>query len=475
MQRKYNAWAIFSVVMTALFLVAGGIALFNEKTVIPEGYISPSELQRTLDNEITNAIEDKNSQISSLTNQISELTTQLAEKVVEVVEEPIVYVIDKLSLGTVVAKELSDREVKTLFDGKVEFDGDDYDAEEVVTLSKMSVLANENDFEGTDYLVIPKGSIEYKIVFDSDLNTSLIGEETLVFNFLGQEVEVSKWNGDEVTFSQGEEFMLTNGDTKTVEGKVFVLENVLEDSVYVSVDGVSKKIKENQTKTVNGLQVKVKDVIYSEIGPVLKASVVLGKEVTKTVVSGEEYAEDSIWEYVIDGSSIGIVLNDEFKELDDELRPLASGEKLCLPNDYVCVRYDGFFDEDFEEITFELDKIEELTYVEVRGNFQSELKDYTRLYINSTGIYDKKLVLINNETIKVASTDSVLNISSGKIVIEGFELEFNLSDSSVGNTKDYNVRTDWGTLVYNPKDSTEDKDWKISFPYEKLEFSVTIL
>jgi len=467
MQQKLNTLAVFATAMTCLFLVTGGVLLFgSENEVVPEGYVSPAEL----DLAVSNAVSLKDSAIEDLTTQLAEKTAEVVEKVVEETKEALGYLIDNVFLNSVTAEALSDREVSTLFDGEVEFDGTDYDAEEVVELSSMEVQANEEDFEGTSYLVIPKGSVEYKMVFESSLNTSEItAEETLTFNLLGEEVEVSSWDGNSVTFSQGEEYYLTNGDSIVVNNMTFVLTNVLEESIYVSVDGKSKKINEGDTRTVNGLEVQVKDVIYSTIGPVLQASVVLGEDVTKTVVNGDEYKEDSIWDYVITANSIGIVLDEKFNELDDEFAPLAETETLCLPNEYVCVRYDGFVKSDFEELSLNLED----GSVEVDGSFQVGLNDYDRLLVNSTGVFDEDNVAVVG-TILIGSSDVEMTIAGTSITIEDFEVNFDLNVTNV-DSEDYSIRTDFGILVENPEDSIEDQSWIVSVPEERLESTITVL
>ena len=485
MQQKINTLAVFATVMTCLVLVTGGVLLFgSDNEVVPEGYVSPTEFNVAVSSAVSNAILEKDSLISDLTTQLAERTAEAVEGALEVVErvaeetkEALGYVIDSVFLNSVTAEAftdrevltLTDREVSTLFDGEVEFDGTDYDAEEVVELSNMNVQANEDDFEGTAYLVIPKKSIEYTMVFENSLDTSEItNEETLTFNLLGEEVEVSSWDGNSVTFSRGEEYYLTNGDNVVVDNKTFVLTNVLEESIYVTVDGVSKKINEGDTRTVNGLEVQVKDVIYSTIGPVLQASVVIGEDVTKTIVDGDEYAEDSIWKYVVKANYIGIVLNEEFNELDDELTPLAETETLCLPNEYVCVRYDGFVESDFEELSLNLED----GFVEIDGNFQVGLNDYDRLLVNSTGVYNEDEEEVTG-TILIGSSDVEMVVGTG-ITIEDFEVNFDLNVTSV-DSEEYSVRTDFGILVENPEDSIEDQSWIISVPEEMLESTITVL
>ncbi|RLG10329.1 hypothetical protein DRN69_09210 [Candidatus Pacearchaeota archaeon] len=479
MQRKTNWLAVSMVVMTVLaFGVIAHDLMEKPIQVIPDGYVSQDDMTKAVNNAVLKVTQEKDS-------QIEDLTSQLAGKVKEVVEETtetVGYLIDEIFFETLINKELSDREIN-LVDTKVDFDGDSYDVEEVFTLDGVEVRANDDDFKGDAYLTFPTDSLEYKVVFDSELNTSLItDEETLVFSFLGNEVEVSKWDGNEITFSQGKEYLLNMGESIEVNGKTLTLVYVMgdsdEESVYVEVDGKSKEIKESHTKTVNGLDVEVKNVIYSTVGPVTKAVLVLGDEVKKDIQDGDEYEEDSIWEYTVDSNSIGLVLKEEFKDLDDDYKPLAENETLCLPNDYVCVRFDGVGEEDTEKVTFELDTKDGSEYVLVRGNFQSGLEDYEKLYINRSDgkFFDKDLDEITG-TITVSDFDSTISVNGTDIVIEDFKVNLDLNSSSVGSGED-DVRTLFGILVSNPEDSIDeidDNEWEITIPENQLESTITVM
>ena len=484
MQRKTNYLAVFATVMTVLFLIAGAIAVFKpSKEVIPEGYVSQVALENAVNSEVLKVSQEKDSKISDLQNQIVELNKKLAEKateetkqVVEKVEEATGYLIDEIYLDKSFSEIVSDREVKKLLDTKIDFKGDSYDIEEVVSLNELEVKANEKDFEGNPYLVIPRKSISYKIVFDNDLDKSEISEEDpLDFSFLGENIEITEWVGDEITISSGKEAFLDEGQSVVVDGKTVKVEWVSDNNnVYVTVDNVGKELKEGQIKTINSLQVKANLVIFNSVTPKLAADLIIGEDIEKTVSSGDELFEDSIWDYEIDDNSIGIVLNDEFTELDDELKPLAPGESVCLPNDYVCVRYDGFVETDTEEIRMELDTKDGNRYVEVRGNFQSGLEDYSKLYINSSGIYDKDLEYISNQ-VEIDNSDSVLKVSGDRIVVEDFNVRLDLKESNLDDSADYNLRTDFGILVSNPEDSVDDQDWDLIVPVEKLESTVTVI
>ena len=122
----------------------------------------------TADNEnaVKTATNTLNEQVADLTEQaerdaqiIADYKTAEAEQEVEdlaVVEEQTfasnLWVSDELNLTGEYNYPLSDRKVTKLFDGEVEFDGDDYDAEESVTLTALKLDTNGNDYEDNVYL-----------------------------------------------------------------------------------------------------------------------------------------------------------------------------------------------------------------------------------------------------------------------------------------------------------------------------------
>ena len=493
MQKKKNWLAMFAWTMTILFIIAGSVAVLKSGS-IPEGYLGPEDINLAVSGAVIEATEPLNTEITTLKQEITDLKTEEEE-----MEEKTLlgYLIDELFLGSVFAEDVfSDREVSTLFDGEVEFDGKDYDAEETFVLKDVELVANGNDFEGVPYMTFPEGAIEYKLEFETDLNTNLIDDdETLTFNFLGKEVTVSEWIvGNEVTFSQGEEHLLTEGSSVTINGKVVALTWVGSGAVYVTVDGDGAKIFEGKTKKISGLEIKAEDVLYTEkSGSESKAILVIGDEVSFEVENGEEYAEDSIWEWRITESSIGLVLVEEFMELDEDFNALAPGESICLPNDYVCVVYNGVVEEDSEVYTFELDG----DFVEVIGNFEYGTKDYDKIYIhNETGLIyeDDNTDDLIGEEVKLGDTKmtlvfgvlyKVIRIGNDEFFNE-FVVSTNLqfananknSDNLVDwdcNGEDENFLTDYGILVENPEDSCEDQEFRITVPEERLEASVSIV
>ena len=200
-QKKVDsAWVTIAVIAMILFVIFAGIAIFKApKEVVPEGYLSPSEVNSEVNSAVNNATSAKDSQIAILQQQILDSRNQTTETEIEGEVDVVYdgYLIDELYLSVPLNEDIfSDREIN-LFDGEVKFDGDNYDAEETLVLEKIVLKANENDYEGNVYMNVPSGAIEYKLTFDNELNTSLIDEDdTLEFNFLGVSYEVSNWNND---------------------------------------------------------------------------------------------------------------------------------------------------------------------------------------------------------------------------------------------------------------------------------------
>jgi len=386
------------------------------------------------------------------------------------------YTIDNLYLNTKLMDILSDKELN-LFDGKVNFDGKDYDAEETLILKDIELKTNEEDFNENVYLTLPKNSIGYLLTFSSNLNTSKINkDETLEFNFLGMDYEVSNWNTNKVTLTKGIEHTMKPGETIVIDGKNVTLEFVTDDEAYLNVDGQSRSIGEDSTKSLNGLEIQVKDVFSSESYSV--AIIRVGEDLETEIEDGEEYTENSIWEYVINSNSIGIILKEDFKELNDRegFDVLDIDETLCLPNDYLCVKYNGLSDENFEDYSFEL----EGGIIIVEGKFTSGLKDYDEIFINGTNglIYeDDDQTLIITEDIFLGDSKLNLTTDGTGVYIDDLKIAIGLDSILVGikelnSTKD-NYRTDYGIVIENPEDNIEDYKVSISIPEEKLEGSIS--
>jgi len=490
---EINGIGILAIVIGCLLV--GGIVVY---------YTGPKDVTGLTDAEVTAKVVAAVEQAKKVQDtEIERLKALIAEDANKTVEEDIIkiegYVMDGLFLEIPFYENLSDREVN-LFDGEVEFDGKDYDAQELFNLDGLTLLANVNDFEGVPYLTTPRYAISYIFEFETSLNTSLINEdETLTFNLLGKEVTISKWNVDSVTFSQGEEHDITEGKSVTIDEKIVVLDWVTTNAVYVLVDDIGAKIFEGETKKVNGLEIKVSEVLYTEKSTKeSKAVLVIGDEVSFEVDNDDEYAEDSIWEWIIDNHSIGLVLIEDFTELDEDYNALALKESICLPNDYRCVFFNSIIEEDSEKYTFKLDSD---GFVRVKGNFEAGTKDYDEIYIhNDTGeIYEDDNTENQIEVeVRIGNSDLVISANGSRILIEDsvsedylVRIDLDLTQIQVDKTEPVNgtwtnitsknedYLTNYGILVKNPDDSIDEDDsedtmFTLTIPEEKLEGTIIV-
>jgi len=424
-------------------------------------------------------IKDLNTQITNLNAKITEL--QAVEEEVIAEEEKVAkgYIIDEIYLEGKVTDLLSDRDLNTLFDGTVRFDNEDYDAEETFDI-KMFLKANDNDFEGIPYLTFEEDDLVYKFDFETSLITGDIKEdETLVFNLLGKEVEISKWVDDKITFTQGDEYYLYAGDSVVIDGQTVVLDFVLDDAVYVLVDGVGKKIEEGSARVINGLEIKAKEVLYSGRSDIVsRATLVIGNDVELTVYDSDEYEKNSIWEWIIDDNSIGVKLIEDFTELDEDYNALAPEGTICLPNDYICIQYNGVIEEDSEDYSFEIED----SFVEIKGNFEFGTEDYDKIYIFTDGLIyeDDNTEDYIGEEVNLGDTELKLKVDAEWITIDTdeFKVKLALDDAEVNGvpicSKDYDYMSDYGILVENPDNACEDKQFEISIPEEQLEATISV-
>ena len=470
-------WVGVAIIVVVALLI-GGIIGFVISPSETKGLTSAECNSKTSD-VLEQGVFQKNAEIETLKGLLEKCGNETAETETETEIFDFGYLVDELYLNDLLSDTYSDRELN-LFDGEFDFDGKEYDAEETLILKDIELLANEDDFEGKVYLTLLEGAIEYKLEFEDNLNTSLIDEEeTLEFSLLGEDVEISSWDNDAITIFRGTEIFANQGELINFEEYKIVLISVTDDSVYLSVQNSegefkTKIIDEDETRTINGLKIRIDDVFSSESKSF--AELVLGIDIDTEIRDGEEYEEDSIWNWKINANSIGLVLNEDFLEIDsdEDFSAIGRNEKLCLPNEYVCVKFNGMDEKDSEEYSLELDERSGEEYVRVKGNFEYGTKDYDRIYVNSSGIYDRNLDLIDINEIELGDTNSILNISLGSLVFDDFEVNFDLNVTNVKDDEE-DYLTDYGILVVNPENSMEDNEFNIFVPENKIEGSISLI
>ena len=140
MNKKINYGAILSVLLICILIIGTGF------------YVSTTnDLKKNIQS-TQNALSAKDTQIAKLANEVTTLGQKIASVKTDVTTSanstPIThknvqsYLIDDLYLNhTMIFKNYySNREIKKLFDGVVNFKDDNYDAKEKIILSNMRIL-----------------------------------------------------------------------------------------------------------------------------------------------------------------------------------------------------------------------------------------------------------------------------------------------------------------------------------------------
>ena len=491
---------IGAIVLGAILLIAAlgfGISYVNEKNAreaqIKDSQVIADQLeslqnandglvkdletvQENLET-VNNTLGTKDSEIEVLEGQVSDLTEQLQAEEEVVEAENSKYVEDELVLGGSFDFGYSDKELEQLFDGQIEFADEDVDVEEFYFIEGV-IAINGNDFEDNAYMTLQKSGIVYEVVFDDSLDTTAISDdETLEFDFLGNEIEVISWVGDEIVVSYGNTQFMAKGETLEYDGHTLTIGNIYEDEVLITVDEITEVVNEGDTEDFDGVEVFVESVMYDEENSMVKIQI--AGEVETTIESGDEFEEDSIWNWYIDEASrtIGIELNTDFDEIDDDedYQAIMPGGYVSLPNDFVVVFYDGITEEDYSDYDFELDE----GYLQMKGDFDAGFESYDILYADASGIYEKDgddYNLLSEVTLSESEIE--IEVVGDAVEFDDVVVKLDLSDVIVNGASlvdaEDNYRNSYGMIFVSPEDSLEDEEMTISVPEEAIEASISL-
>ena len=466
--------------------VLADFAALNESAVALELVNAELAEAKVLSEEQVASLEQEKEALSadleSFKLEVSEKDAEIEAFNAEVAAEEASYKIDELELGSSFSELLSDKELD-LFDGEVEFDGEDYEAEEYV-LVEGKVALNEEDFGSEAYLQVEENGFQYFIQFEDSLDLSEISsDEPLEFSWLGEDVKVVSWDIDEVEFSSGVEYYMVEGGKIPLAGEVELeLYMVSEDYAVVKIGNDSEKIDEGEVGEVNGYEVRVNEVSYQAYaGGVHAAEISVGEEVKSVLEDGDEFMDDEKWEFFMGDHILGIKLVEEFVEVDEDedYQALAYEQSLSLPNDFAVMSFEPLSVEEYHKYSFELEEKGGDDYVEVKGDFVYDLEDYDKIYVNAHGVFDEDLELIDVASIEMDDVEFNLEIDGSLLVVGDFKLEMDFSAVELDGVDvsgvDENMRSVYGFVVDQPEDSLEDEKISIEIPEEAIEASVKVM
>lgn len=459
----------FALLLVTLLVTSGCTEKYNQEevNVLIDNAVKPLENEKDL---LKYEVSDLNKMLVGFQNQLDALKSELEtkdsyvseleaeleaqqEKVVEATYEgPQAEVIDDIKLGSAIVFSIDDSELDKLLDTEIEFDGNDYDVhEEFISLNSVVMAFNgygyDEEFGANPYVVFANAeSLIYKYVFDDKIELADISnEEPLEIEFLGKPLKIVKAGATELKVEYGIELLLNINKPYLYNDKELSLFGINNDEAFIGYNGDFKSIDEGQTKSVGGIDVKVIEAFESNIGNVGFVKVVIGSEVEKTLKDDDEYLEIEEFKFyiVVSGSKLSelkVVYDVKSDELDDEYAPLAIGDSVVFPNEYL---------------VFEFSEISNVDYVDFEVYFD-EFDAEDDLASDENGIVleaGKAVIEIDNDEF-----EELYFLNSG-IYYKNDEGEFTLASDSealiVVNDFEYKVSFDGNYLIF--KDAYNDE------------------
>ncbi|MEK6907199.1 MAG: hypothetical protein AABW45_01610 [Nanoarchaeota archaeon] len=300
-------------------------------------------------------------------------------------------------------KDIDDSDVSNLLDGTISFQGTDYDVSEVVELGVSTANTTiqtsiagpytDDDYEDRVVLVSASDAIRYYYAFDETIQINKTkSSDALNLKFLGKTLKITSVDADsKFTANVGTENYVKNGETVTSSGKQVKLIDVGSGgNVIVSVDGVQDVIDASTTKTINGLEIKNDATFYTDTKAERSAWLILGTDATESYTDGDPYVgenkDDPKWVWDIgnlntkgttiisnnatnaamigtgSGSFIGVESDWNYRDGSDS-DAIEVGDCIDLPNSYVSICLDSLTvaDDSYMKMVFELAESVDLT------------------------------------------------------------------------------------------------------------------
>ena len=366
-----------------------------------------------------------------------------------------------------------------LLDTEIEFDDEDYDVKEEVSIKGVvQTSLSDEDFGLNPYLVIGRGDIKYSYIFDDAIPLGDITEdEPLKITLFGENVEIIKASSTEITLLRGEVLTdMKEGETKEVNGMTLTVTTIGEGYIRVNYNGESATVDEEDTVEVGGLEVYLKGAYPDDTAEDL-CDIRVGEDIEEVIEDNDDFDDDEIWNYEIDlPNSISLVNQEDYDDLDDDdFDPLAEGEVLVLPND-INIKFSEVTKPKMTDLRVEVDN----GYLRLYGadeSFNYGTDDFDEVLLKAGGIYDEDEVLISTDKIQIGDSD--IDLVLGSALIKKLKIELDMSDILYDGvsfaSKDGDYLDMYGIIFKDPENAIDDKDgFEISIPEERPEVTIII-
>jgi hypothetical protein len=295
---------------------------------------------------------------------------------------------------------VDDADVEGLFDGEITISiggsSESYDVHEEVRLGDgavgtikaqtgLTAQSADEDHGSNVFLEALSGSVEYRLVFDENLQTAnFINQSTnddpITLNFMGRELVITSATATSITVDTGERFILNAGESATTsDGRTVTLEKAISTSkAQITIDGQTDILDENSVRQIAGTEVKVTDVADDDGIEFDSAVVIVGTDATfgqasDTFTDDEEFLvpcgtlwksedcddDDPDWVWNLAGLNQGtassIVLGVRLKtniDTPEDLPPAVGDEDnhiLDLPGGFAWISLDRLSTDSYQE------------------------------------------------------------------------------------------------------------------------------
>jgi len=408
-----------------------------------------------------NDINQLNEQINALEKQAqrdAQIIADYEQAQKEIMEEETKVesgkLLDDIEFGDNVVESLDDSDL-ALFDGKIEFNEDDYDTHEEFNLDLILAINGfgyDDEFYRNPYFIGDNGAFEYKYVFDDGIEYADISEdEPLVINFLGKDFNIVEADSNSITIKAGTEYFLQEGGKDVYNGNELFLELVGDDEVMVSYNGESKTIDEGDTKEVGGVDIYIDEVLNNYRNGV--ATLIVGDDVLKTIDDGDEWIkgdEEFLFSITTNGGKfegLSIYYDEKFDEADDDYKPIGLGDMFNFLN-FATVSFESLEDVDYKTCEIYFDDVdakddlatdENAVFIKC-GNpiIEIDNEEISKMFVIDTGDYyyyndEKDITRDTANTAKIVNDDIELDVlfNGGKLKFQDEFLDKIVFDTNI--------------------------------------------
>lgn len=463
-----NMKALFVVLLALMLLTTACSETFTQEQVDARLKQEANALEttynsekQTLQSELDTLVIDKGlleDEKTALETQVAELEAIPEEEpeAEEVPEAPF-YLFDDVALDGTFEGTVDNDDLETLFYGEIDYNGDDYDAEELLTFSaEFLPVLNVEDFGSDIAIEVDSEGFLYELSFNDPI--LLVEGEDLIITFLGRELTIVETGNNEITYRTSQKVRLSLNDVYEYDGSVITLvgfNDGNEDEVLLLVDDVLVQLEEGDTKRIGDLKISVEDIFLSTIGNYNSVVLYVGEDITETVSDREEFEDDDRYDWIVksddDGlSKLGLTLIEKYTEEDEVL---ALGDSLSLPYDYKTVTFYALKNLDVTDVRISVRTDE----IRVKSDGKIEIAgkkiDDGEFTLNDEGLVEYEYK--GDDRTTEVLTDIVLFFGDREVEFDSDLDSFSLGDYEFGYA--FGVKE----ITSAPGEANEDEDYRL--------------